>query len=288
MEIITEDFTYNVPDSYLSTETTEGKTNTITYEGPNEIWVFVDKLTGKLNWSMHALINFDDGMQELANVHAGQDHKAILVHFDQNPLICWAMYGDLDWDSLGEKTFTLDGEDEPYYTHPDPLPPQMIYDYPNFVYLFDSSTWKTPYPMQTPQQTEDDVKGYIALYIEDIDRHLSNPDTGLTADQRAQLEAGKTFAEGIEAKYGPDGANVPFWMWPPCPRTPDWEDDPEPIPDTPEDTAADHNAAATVDDGDTPVINDEPTKASETEAFPNSDSQQADAGEEADEDAPVE
>jgi len=291
MEIITEDFTYNVPDSYLSTATTEGKTNTLTYTGPNEIWAFVDKVSGKLDWSMHALINFDEGMQEIAITHAGQYHKPILVHFDQNPLICWAMYGDLDWDSLGEKTFTLDGETEPYYRHPDPLPPQLIYDYPSFVYLFDSSTWKQPYPMQTPKQTQDDVEGYIAAYIADIEKHIADSNSGLTADQKTTMTAAKTTAEGIVAKYGPDGANVPYWMWPPCPPTPDWDPNMEEDTDVPEaerwDSAADGSEGAGAETNYQPE-NNEPTPASESEAFPNTDSQQTEAGELPDEDAPTE
>jgi len=212
MEIITQEMTYSIPDEYFTTSTDDGITGTVTYTGPDEIWVFVDRTTGKLNWSMHALANFDETIQELANRHAGEDHKAILVNFSQNPLICWAMFGEYDFDNASQKTYTLDGESEPYFTNPDPLPPQMIYDYPNFTYLFDSGTWRQPYPMVTPSWTQADIEEIIANTISDIESRIDSSD--VSDSYTAALTATKTELEGLVAKYGPDGANVPYYMWP--------------------------------------------------------------------------
>ena len=279
MEIITQDFTYNLPDAYMSSSIANGDTATLEYHGPDEIWVFVDKTSGMLDWSMHALINFDESVQEMATIHAGNDKKAVLVHFDQNPLICWAMYGELDWDDLGEKTYTLDGETEPYFTHPDPLPPQMIYEYPRFQYLFDVNAWKTPYPMITsPALTQEELEAQISSFIAGLESQLNDVDLSMDAEQRSQMETIKTQAEAIITKYGPDGADVPYYMWPAPGETPNWDPDVEADDDVPEDQrwTKEANAEFTEDDdADTTTADPDtdPTPASTTEAFPNSDSQ---------------
>ena len=45
--IIEKDFTYNIPDDYLAQTNNDSKTAEATFKGPDKIWIFVDKDTGK-------------------------------------------------------------------------------------------------------------------------------------------------------------------------------------------------------------------------------------------------
>ena len=47
-KIISQTFTYDLPDDYLLTTNNLKKTGTWTYNGPDKIWVFVNKET--LTW----------------------------------------------------------------------------------------------------------------------------------------------------------------------------------------------------------------------------------------------
>ena len=45
---------------------------------------------------------------------------------------------------IGQVSFTLDGETEPYHTEPDPLPFNDVYDVHNdgIIYDFETESWK--------------------------------------------------------------------------------------------------------------------------------------------------
>jgi hypothetical protein len=212
MEIITKNITYAVPDVYLTTDIAEGKTATVEYTGPDEMYVFVRKDTGLLDWSMHALPNLDASIQELARTHAGQSHEAVLVTIDSNPLICYAMFGEYDYDNAAQTEFKLDGVDEAYFTHPDPLPPQMVYDFNNFQFVFANASWKTPYPMQTADWGIEAIETMIASSLANIDELIADPE--ISEEYTDALNAAKAEIEKVIPTYGPDGANVPYWMWP--------------------------------------------------------------------------
>jgi hypothetical protein len=208
MEIITQNFTYDLPDIYLGTTTDDGLTGTVSYHGPDSMWVFVNAATGKLNWGMHCIIDHDDTTQDLAITHAGEDHRPILINFTQSPLICWAMWGEYDEENASEKTYTLDGASEPYYTHYDPIPPHEVYNYDEFTYLFDSASWKTPFPMRTPQNTEEQWDELFAEQIADVQEHIDASD--VNAEYTAQLVTFKAELEALATTY----ADVPWYMWP--------------------------------------------------------------------------
>ena len=44
---ITKQFTYDIPDDYLSQTNSKGDTATATYTGPEKLYVFVDQVTGR-------------------------------------------------------------------------------------------------------------------------------------------------------------------------------------------------------------------------------------------------
>lgn len=208
MEIITQNFTYDLPDVYLGSTTEDGLTGTVSYNGPDAMWVFVNANTGKLNWAMHCIIDHDDDAQGHATIHAGEDHRAILITFAQNPLICWAMWGEYDEENASEKTYTLDGASEPYFTHYDPIPPHEVYNYDEFTYLFDSSAWRTPYPMRSPQRTEAEFTALLAELVADIERDIAAD--YVNASDTALMETYKADVEALSTTY----ADIPWYMWP--------------------------------------------------------------------------
>lgn len=210
MEIITQNFTYDLPDVYLGNTTNDGLTGTVEYHGPDTMWVFVNASTGKLNWGMHCIIDHDDTTQDLAQIHAGEDHRAVLVTFAQNPLICWAMWGEYPEDTASVKEYILDGETEAYFTHFDPIPPHEVYNYDEFTYLFDNAAWKTPYPMRTPQRTQEEIEALLDEMIVDIQEKIDADDVG--ADDTTAMETYKSDVEAVRTKYA--ATDVPWYMWP--------------------------------------------------------------------------
>lgn len=209
MEIITQDFTYDLPDEFLGTTKNDGLTGTVEYRGPDTMWVFVNAQTGKLNWGMHCIIDHDDTTQDLANTHAGEDHRAILVTFAQNPLICWAMWGEYDEENASEKTYTLDGETEPYFTHFDPTPPHDVYDYDEFTYLFDNASWKTPYPFRKPQRTEEEINELFDEMLVELQDEIDADD--INSEDTTALIAYKAEVEEWRTKF--TEASIPWYMW---------------------------------------------------------------------------
>lgn len=278
MEIITQEFTYSVPDLYLTNDVTENKTGTITYHGPDEMWVFVNAQTGKLNWGMHCLLNHDSSMQETAKVHAGEGHKAILINFNQNPLICWAMWGEYDEENASVVEFTLEGETEPYFTHFDPLPPLEIYDYDEFTYLFDQNTWKTPYPMRGPLLTKNQLDIILQEMIDDANELIAADD--VSEEYTEALENFKLEVEALPSKY----ADEPYYIWP-MPEAPQVKRGGlhEPEDDVPEEER--WVPATDGSEGPGPETNYEPvtpevTSADDTAAYPDSKSDPANVEEE--------
>jgi len=282
MEIITQNLTYDLPDVYLGSTTEDGLTGTVSYHGPDSMWVFVNATTGKLNWAMHCIIDHDDTTQDLASTHAGEDHRAIRITFDQNPLICWAMWGEYDEENASEKTYTLDGASEPYFTHYDPIPPHEVYNYDEFTYLFDNAAWKTPYPMRSPQRTEEEWDVLYAEYLEDVQEKIDADD--VNEEYTAKMVEFKAELEALATTY----ADVPWYMWP-MPNAPEIKrDDPDaevvdeaermigdsewtPAEDGTEGPGPESNYGTDLDPS-TGV-----TPASETEAYPDADSEQPEA-----------
>lgn len=210
MEIITQNFTYDLPDVYLGNTTNDGLTGTVEYHGPDSMWVFVNASTGKLNWGMHCIIDHDETTQDLAQTHAGEDHRAVLVTFAQNPLICWAMWGEYPEDTASVKEYTLDGETDAYFTHFDPIPPHEIYNYDEFTYLFDNAAWKTPHPMRTPQRTQEEMEALLDELLEDIQEKIDADD--VDTDDTTAMETFKADVEAVRTKYA--ATDVPWYMWP--------------------------------------------------------------------------
>lgn len=271
MQIITKEFTYDVPNVYLSTDTSEGKTGTVSYHGPDEIYVFVDKKTGKLNWSMHCLINHDETIYDLAQIHAGEDHRPILVTFDQNPLICWAMWGVYDEENASETTYTLEGETEPYFSHFDPIPPHEVYDYPEFTFLFDNAAWKTPYPMRSPQRTQDEWTEIFNGMIADAQACIDAED--VNDDDTAAMIAYKEELEALPTRF----ADVPWYMW----KVPAGPDITREDHKTPEGIVTEEEWVPAEDgsEGPGPATNYQPADetvipANESAEFPNTESSQ--------------
>lgn len=281
MEIITQNFTYDLPDVYLGNTTNDGLTGTIEYHGPDSMWVFVNASTGKLNWAMHCIIDHDDTTQNLAQTHAGEDHRAVLVSFAQNPLICWAMWGEYPEDTASEREYTLDGEDEAYFTHFDPIPPHEIYNYDEFTYLFDNAAWKTPYPMRTPQISEEQFESRLDDMLVDIQENIDAED--VNEDFTAQMVTFKAEVEAMRTKFA--ATDVPWYMWP-MPDAPEIDRDGDIDRLTDEEEAArrvgddgDWTPAEDGSEGPGPDTNYQPADempeaADEDAAYPNSDSEQ--------------
>lgn len=142
--IINVTFTYDAPDDYLSQERTLGKTGTWTYEGPDKIYVFVDKADNKYmgRW----LSDKNDG----ADVPTPLDQYKVVVDCTTNPLLCTLVGADQvrDYNLLDQFEEVL--PDGKTYSRPNTPPPDHTYELSDLVYNSQTGTFNEPYPWKKP------------------------------------------------------------------------------------------------------------------------------------------
>jgi len=124
------EFTYDVPDKFGYQTNDLGKTGTFTYEGPEKIWVFINKETSLLEVGMDAFAYDPENKSQEEEIErwAGQGHDAILVDATKEPLLatlCWMDMGDEA--NYPCKTWKIDGDDTVYYWKSEPLIPNEAY-----------------------------------------------------------------------------------------------------------------------------------------------------------------
>lgn len=154
MAEITLTFNYPKPDEYLGQFDTEQLTGTHTYEGPDMMWVFIDKATNKI--SPAGYMSEDDGRDFSPSI----DKKKILVDCTEHPIICSLMEADQDDEAHETMTETLpNGVEYVTYVDPDPHHTYEKFDIEvnnndEFIKVASSLRGGTPhYPWKQPHIT---------------------------------------------------------------------------------------------------------------------------------------
>jgi hypothetical protein len=208
---ITKVFQYNLPDDYLSNESTLGLKAEWTYTGPEKIWVFVDYKTNKLlaRESYREYNESDPEKQyEELEEYTGLNSYPVLVTF---------------------------------YARPDPTVPDHTIEVQDCEYDPKLKKWKKPYPWKIPHITRPEFEFNHKIILEDAlairERYDENE---WTEDQREKWDAFIAEMENVPVKFAA-WLDRP-WMvpFPNDPRLdPEWKDfvdaDPEsgnlPAPD---------------------------------------------------------
>lgn len=120
MAHIRKQFNYPKPDEYLGQFDNEQLVGTHTYEGPDTMWVFIDKATNKI--APTAYMEEEEGM----DFEPATNLRKVLVDCNENPIICSLMECDCDDDEheLVEETLP---NGVTYFTYKDP-PPDHTYE----------------------------------------------------------------------------------------------------------------------------------------------------------------
>lgn len=168
--IISVTFTYDAPDDYLSQERTLGKTGTWTYDGPDQIWLFVDKADNKYmgRW----LSEKSDG----GIVPTPLDQYKVRVDCSQNPLLCTLVGADQlrDYNLLDQFEEVL--PDGKTYSRPHTPPPDHTYELSEIVYNPQTDTFETPYPWKKPHMDWDLMRLWRNNQLTATDHQGNAPD----------------------------------------------------------------------------------------------------------------
>lgn len=225
MALTTKTFTYDLPDEYLSQTNNLGLTAEWTYEGPDKIYVMVDKNTNRINtllgWSPYN----DDASKEdndaFADQFSGLDNDYGLIDVEEDPLLLAAVVGGSigpDVDKLPQKTYTLEGETEPFYSRPNPTIPDHTIEVGEVEFDPATRKWKKPYPWKKPHITKEQLLNALEIII----NQEKKVDTeGFTSTQKTKWATYLSALENVPIKFA-DYLDSP-WMVP-FPANPMWSD----------------------------------------------------------------
>jgi hypothetical protein len=209
MEKITFEFEYNLPDEFLH-QTDDLKLTAVgTYNGPEFLWVFVDKETGKLDYQSYYLYH-DKHKEKQSIEHAklkgGRRHLPVLVTAKENPIIA-SFFMNIDYDNLPKKQYTKDNT--VYYSRPDPVPPIETYEVTEIYYDLDRKQWKNPLPWKTPHITAEMFDHARQSIIQGVEDDLKNSE--ISSELKTKLQQFLVELQAIPVKFnGCDPWTIPF------------------------------------------------------------------------------
>jgi len=225
MALTTKKFTYDLPDEYLIQTNTLGLTGEWTYEGPDKIYVMIDRKTNKictvLNWLVYDDTKTREENDEFADMFSGLDFDYALIDANEEPLLLAAVVGGSigpEESTLPQKTYTLEGETEPFYSRPDPTFPDHTIEVADVEWDPTANAWKKPFPWKKPHIT----KEQLLSALDNVIRQEKKVDTeGFTSTQKTKWAAYLTALENVPTKFAAY-LDTP-WMVP-FPINPMWSD----------------------------------------------------------------
>lgn len=215
MADITFEFEYDLPDEYLHQTSELGLKAQWTYVGPAKFFVFVDKETGRLEWSMGTL-DWDRrdpaGSEEIAKLKAGLAREVVLIDVTEEPLVA-SFFQLVDQSTLPQKEYKVDGV--VYYSRSEPTTPEHTYEVGEVTYNFETKSWNKPFNWKKPHITMEQHNQARLNIIAGVDEDLADEDT--SDELKDRLEVFKSELEAIPTKFADwDPWQIPF---PNDPRT---------------------------------------------------------------------
>lgn len=225
MALTTKKFTYNLPDEYLMQTNKLGLTAEWTYEGPDKIYVMVDKETKKIN-NLLGWLQYDDTKSKeendkFADMFSGLAFDYVLIDAEEEPLLLAAVVGGSigpEVDKVTQKTYTLEGETEPFYARPNPPFPNKTIEVSEIEFDSDTNEWKKPFPWKKPHVTKEDFLRALNLLIE---QEKAVETTEFTSTQKTKWASYLTALDNVTVRFA-DYLDTP-WMVP-FPTNPMWSD----------------------------------------------------------------
>ena len=218
--IITQNFTYDVPDEYLLKTNENGEQHTCSYTGPEAIFVAVNKETGKIDKSKGwEVVTADDSALSMMNVRAGEGCKVVKVLFSEEPVICWIIANDIDLDRNAgpQKEYKLVGDDTVYYSRPAIIYPDHCYEEDEIKYNLVTDSWVKPFPWKNPHMDWPTIIAAGIGVAEGRQEEL-DADNDFTAEQIAACETYIDELNNLETKFKgntwADGSLIQPWQVP--------------------------------------------------------------------------
>ena len=201
--IITKEFTYNVPDDYLAQTNTDANTATWTYEGPDYMYVFANEDTNLVHTSPVYTIA-DDG--DIIPTPVGYYKIEIDTTISNHMPTASIAYQNIDWNTLPKSSETL--PDGSVYQMLDPLPPHEAYETSSITYDRETNTFT--YPWNQPHSSWDRLVSARNSLLGQSDEWMKDADE-YTADQLTELTAYRQSLRNLTTTFsGIDPHKVPF------------------------------------------------------------------------------
>jgi len=132
----TTSFTFDIADRLYASTSTQGKSATGTYTGPDRLWVFVDSTTGEMQWQFAPLTTRDDG----ADVPTPLGTTKVEITADDNPIIISMIKEDcVTYDDVSTIDETL--PDGTVFTFNSVATLSQTYNIANLTYNLITNTW---------------------------------------------------------------------------------------------------------------------------------------------------
>lgn len=227
---IRKTFQYDLPDEYLSNESTLGLKAEWTYEGPEKIWVFVDYKTNKL-LARESFREFDDEnaetQYEFLEQYTGFNSYPVLITFDDDPVLLSAIAQIApEMKDLPTKKYFHPETKELFYERPHPTVPDHTIEIADCEYDPKLKRWKKPYPWKIPHIIREEFEFNHKIILDDaLDIQKRYEENEWTEDQRAKWDAFVAEMANVPTKFAA-WLDTP-WMipFPDDPRLdPEWKD----------------------------------------------------------------
>jgi hypothetical protein len=200
--IITKTFTYDIPDDYLHQTTAKSLTGSFTYEGPDKLWIFINKETNKMQGSL-VYTEKEDG----ADIPVSDDTYKVCIDANVNPEIASLIWNAIDYSTL--PTIAEDLPDGTKYIRPASPPPDHTYELTECEYDPVAGAWVKPLPWKQPHMSWDELKTARTMLLSQTDKTLAT--LLLTDEQRAAWDTYRQALRDLPELFaGIDPWKVPF------------------------------------------------------------------------------
>lgn len=171
MENISKEFTYPVTDDQYSMTNEEGKTGTLTYNGPAKKYVVIDRDTNRMTGRCITESEWEAGF----NDDDDSDVYAVEVNCDENTLICAMLQSG--GSGINPETVPEIIEEIPgyplAYTRNDPMLPDHVYEVEEIEYDPGAGVFVKPFPWKKPIDTWEDMLRRRNNLLANADKNLS-------------------------------------------------------------------------------------------------------------------
>lgn len=167
MNKIKKIFTYDIADDYLYQTNDLKKTAEWEYNGPDKLWVFVNKETNMLDPGM--ILTEDDNGEIYPTP---LDKIKVMIDCNENPLLCTLVGGDDQKDYSLLPQYTEDLPTGQQYQRPLDPPPDHTYDDQNIQFDVEKNEFITPYPWKQPHVTWEEIRVYRNNLLKNSDHNI--------------------------------------------------------------------------------------------------------------------